>query len=257
MRKPLVAGNWKMNGSRESNRALLSALKGSLGDLQGADVAVCPPAVYLPEVAEALAGSQVAVGGQDCSDQQAGAFTGELAGSMLAEVGCRYVIVGHSERRERQNEDSAWVAAKFVAAQAAGLTPILCVGEQKDDRESGRTESVVAEQLDAVLDAAGVEAFDQAVIAYEPVWAIGTGLTATPEQAQEVHAFIRNRVAGRDPRVAADLRILYGGSCKADNAAGLFALADIDGGLIGGASLDADAFAAIARAAAETARAPA
>ena len=257
MRKPLVAGNWKMNGSRESNRALLSALTGSLGDLQGVDVAVCPPAVYLPEVVETLAGSQLAVGGQDCSDQQAGAYTGELAGSMLAEVGCHYVIVGHSERRERQNEDSPWVAAKFVAAQAAGLTPILCVGEQKEDRESGRTEAVIAEQLDAVLDAAGVEALDRAVIAYEPVWAIGTGLTATPDQAQEAHAFIRNRVAGRDPRVAADLRILYGGSCKADNAAGLFALADIDGGLIGGASLDADAFAAIARAAADTVQAPA
>lgn len=257
MRKPLVAGNWKMNGSRESNRALLSALQGSLGDLQGVDLAVCPPAVYLPEVAATLGGGNIATGGQDCSDQEAGAYTGEIAASMLAEVGCRYVIVGHSERRERQNEDSAWVAAKFIAAQAAGLTPILCVGEQKADRESGRTEAVVAEQLDAVLDVAGVEAFARSVIAYEPVWAIGTGLTATPEQAQEVHAFIRNRVAGRDPRVAADLRILYGGSVKADNAVGLFALEDIDGGLIGGASLDADAFAAICRAAADSAQAPA
>ncbi|WP_024326955.1 triose-phosphate isomerase [Thioalkalivibrio sp. AKL19] len=253
MRMPLVAGNWKMNGSRDANRALLSALKGSLGDIRGVDVAVCPPAVYLGEIASELSGSPIAVGAQDCSDQEKGAYTGELAGSMLAEVGCRYVIVGHSERRERQNEDSAWVAAKFVAAQAAGLTPILCVGEQKADREGGRTETVVAEQLDAVLDAAGVEAFDRAVIAYEPVWAIGTGLTATPEQAQEAHAFIRNRVAGRDPRVAADLRILYGGSMKADNAAGLLALEDIDGGLIGGASLDADAFTAIVRAAGERA----
>ncbi|OOC48147.1 MULTISPECIES: triose-phosphate isomerase [Thioalkalivibrio] len=251
MRTPLVAGNWKMNGSRDANRALLSALKGSLGDIRGVDVAVCPPAVYLAEIANDLSGGPIAVGAQDCSDQEKGAYTGELAGSMLAEVGCRYVIVGHSERRERQNEDNAWVAAKFVAAQAAGLTPILCVGEQKADREGGRTETVVAEQLDAVLDAAGVEAFDRAVIAYEPVWAIGTGLTATPEQAQEVHAFIRNRVAGRDPQVAADLRILYGGSMKADNAAGLLALEDIDGGLIGGASLDADAFSAIARAAGE------
>ncbi|WP_018948795.1 triose-phosphate isomerase [Thioalkalivibrio sp. ALMg11] len=251
MRTPLVAGNWKMNGSRDANRALLSALKGSLGDIRGVDVAVCPPAVYLAEIANDLSGGPIAVGAQDCSDQEKGAYTGELAGSMLAEAGCRYVIVGHSERRERQNEDSAWVAAKFVAAQAAGLIPILCVGEQKADREGGRTESVVTEQLDAVLDAAGVEAFDRAVIAYEPVWAIGTGLTATPEQAQEVHAFIRNRVAGRDPRVAADLRILYGGSMKADNAAGLLALDDIDGGLIGGASLDADAFSAIARAAGE------
>ncbi|WP_038051412.1 triose-phosphate isomerase [Thioalkalivibrio sp. ALJ1] len=251
MRTPLVAGNWKMNGSRDANRALLSSLKDRLGAIQGVDVAVCPPAVYLPEIAESLSGSAIAVGAQDCSDEASGAFTGELAGSMLAEVGCRYVIVGHSERRERQNESSAWVASKFVAAQAAGLTPILCVGEQKADRESGRTELVVSEQLDAVLDAAGVEAFDRAVIAYEPVWAIGTGLTATPEQAQEVHAFIRNRVAGRDPRVAAELRILYGGSMKADNAAGLLALDDIDGGLIGGASLDAEAFTAIVRAAGE------
>lgn len=251
MRTPLVAGNWKMNGSRDANRALLSSLKDRLGAIQGVDVAVCPPAVYLPEIAESLSGSAIAVGAQDCSDEASGAFTGELAGSMLAEVGCRHVIVGHSERRERQNESSAWVAAKFVAAQAAGLTPILCVGEQKADRESGRTESVVSEQLDAVLDAAGVEAFDRAVIAYEPVWAIGTGLTATPEQAQEVHAFIRNRVAGRDPQVAAELRILYGGSMKADNAAGLLALDDIDGGLIGGASLDAEAFTAIVRAAGE------
>ncbi len=251
MRTPLVAGNWKMNGSRDANRALLSALKGSLGDVRGVDVAVCPPAVYLAEIADDLSGGPIAVGAQDCSDQEKGAYTGELAGAMLAEVGCRYVIVGHSERRERQNEDSAWVAAKFVAAQAAGLIPILCVGEQKDDREGGRTESVVAEQLDAVLDAAGVEAFARAVVAYEPVWAIGTGLTATPEQAQEVHAFIRNRVAGRDPRIAAELRILYGGSMKADNASGLLALEDIDGGLIGGASLDADGFTAIVRAAGE------
>ncbi|MBS3799917.1 MAG: triose-phosphate isomerase, partial [Thioalkalivibrio sp.] len=161
------------------------------------------------------------------------------------------VIVGHSERRERENEDSAWVAAKFMAAQAAGLKPILCVGEHKDQREAGRTESVVAEQVDTVLDAAGVEAFAKSVIAYEPVWAIGTGLTATPEQAQEMHAFIRNRVAARDPRIAAELRILYGGSMKADNARGLLDLEDIDGGLIGGASLDADAFSAIARAASE------
>ncbi len=253
MRKPLVAGNWKMNGSRDANSKLLSALQDGLGDLQAVQLAVCPPAVYLPEVIDTLSGSNIEVGGQDCSDEASGAYTGEIAGSMLTEIGCRCVIVGHSERRQRQNEDSAWVAAKFVAAQAAGLTPILCVGEQKEDREAGRTEAVVAEQLDAVLDAAGVEAFDRAVIAYEPVWAIGTGLTATPEQAQEVHAFIRNRVAGRDPRVAAELRILYGGSVKADNAAGLFGLADIDGGLIGGASLDADAFIAIARAAAESA----
>ncbi|OOC11019.1 MULTISPECIES: triose-phosphate isomerase [Thioalkalivibrio] len=249
MRKPLVAGNWKMNGSRDANRELLSALQSELDGLAGVELAVCPPAVYLPEVVEALADSPIEVGGQDCSDQASGAYTGEVAAAMLKDVGCRYVIVGHSERRDRQAEDSAWVAAKYQAALAAGVTPILCVGEQKEEREAGRTEAVVGEQLDAVLDAAGVESLDRAVIAYEPVWAIGTGLTATPEQAAEVHAFIRNRVAGRDPRVAADLRILYGGSMKADNAAGLLAHDDIDGGLVGGASLDAANFAGIARAA--------
>jgi triosephosphate isomerase (TIM) len=211
---------------------------------------VCPPAVYLPDVVSQLQGNPIAVGGQDCSDEKAGAFTGEIAAQMLKEVGCEYVIVGHSERRVRQQEDSAWVARKFIAAQSAGLVPILCVGEQLDDREAGRTEAVVAEQLDAVLDAAGVSSFDRAVVAYEPVWAIGTGLTASPEQAAEVHAFIRARVAGRDPKVADGLRILYGGSVKADNAPGLFALPDIDGGLIGGASLDADSFLGIVNAAA-------
>ncbi len=251
MRTPLVAGNWKMNGSRDANRALLSALKTGIDGLEGVDLAVCPPFVYLAEIGQDLAGTDLALGAQDCSDRAAGAFTGEVAADMLAEVGCKYVIVGHSERRERENEDSAWVAAKFMAAQAAGLTPILCVGEHKDQREAGRTESVVAEQVDTVLDTAGVEAFAKAVIAYEPVWAIGTGLTATPEQAQEMHAFIRNRVAARDPQIAAELRILYGGSMKADNARGLLDLEDIDGGLIGGASLDADAFSAIARAAGE------
>ena len=250
MRKPLVAGNWKMNGSRDANRELLSALQAELAGVDSVDLAVCPPAVYLAEVVDTLSASPIAVGGQDCSDQASGAYTGEVAAPMLRDIGCRYVIVGHSERRERQNEDSVWVAAKYQAAQAAGLVPILCVGEQKEEREAGRTEAVVSEQLDAVLDAAGVESFDQAVIAYEPVWAIGTGLTATPEQAAEVHAFIRNRVAARDPRIAADLRILYGGSMKADNAAGLLAHDDIDGGLVGGASLDAANFAGIARAAA-------
>lgn len=239
-----------MNGSRTANRELLSALVGAIAGSDAVGVAVCPPAVYLADVVDQLQGSPLAVGGQDCSDASAGAFTGEVAAGMLREIGCEYVIVGHSERRARQQEDSAWVARKFMAAQAAGLVPILCVGEQLAEREAGRTEAVVAEQLDAVLDAAGVGAFDRAVIAYEPVWAIGTGLTATPEQAAEVHAFIRGRVASRDEGVAAALQILYGGSMKADNAAGLLALADIDGGLIGGASLDAEAFVAIVNAAA-------
>ena len=249
MRKALVAGNWKMNGSLAVNRELLSALGSAVRDSDAVGVAVCPPAVYLRDVAEQLEGKPIAVGAQDCSDEKAGAFTGEIAADMLKEIGCEYVIVGHSERRARQQEDSAWVARKFIAAQAAGLVPILCVGEQLADRQAGRTEAVVAEQLDAVLEAAGVGTFTRAVIAYEPVWAIGTGLTATPEQAAEVHAFIRARVAARDPAVADGLRILYGGSVKADNAAGLFALPDIDGGLIGGASLDAGSFLAIVNAA--------
>ncbi len=249
MRKALVAGNWKMNGSLAANRALLGALNGAVQGSDAVAVAVCPPAVYLRDTVAQLENSPIAVGGQDCSDEEAGAFTGEVAAGMLKEVGCEYVIVGHSERRARQHEDSAWVARKFTAAQAAGLVPILCVGEQLADRESGRTETVVSEQLDAVLDAAGVAALDRAVVAYEPVWAIGTGRTATPDQAAEVHAFIRSRVAGHDPAVAEGLRILYGGSMKADNAAGLLALPDIDGGLIGGASLDADAFVGIVNAA--------
>lgn len=249
MRKSLVAGNWKMNGSLAANQALLSALQDAVQASDAVGVAVCPPAVYLRDVVAQLDGGVIAVGGQDCSDEKAGAFTGEIAADMLKEIGCEYVIVGHSERRARQHEDSAWVARKFVAAQAAGLVPILCVGEQLADRESGRTEEVVAEQLDAVLDAAGVAAFDRAVVAYEPVWAIGTGRTASPEQAAEVHAFIRARVAGRDQGVADGLRILYGGSVKADNAAGLFSLPDIDGGLIGGASLDAGSFLGIVDAA--------
>jgi triosephosphate isomerase (TIM) len=252
MRKALVAGNWKMNGSLAANRELLAALTAALRASETVDVAVCPPAVYLPDVVAQLRGGAIAVGGQDCSDEKAGAFTGEISADMLREAGCSYVIVGHSERRVRQGEDSAWVARKFVAAQAAGLVPILCVGEQLKDREGGRTEAVVAEQLDAVLDLAGVAAFARGVVAYEPVWAIGTGLTATPEQAAEVHAFIRNRVAARDPGVAASLQILYGGSVKADNAEGLFALPDIDGGLIGGASLDAASFIAIVSAAVGT-----
>jgi len=249
MRKALVAGNWKMNGSLDANRELLSALGGAVQASDAVAVAVCPPAVYLRDTLAQLEGSAIAVGGQDCSDEKAGAFTGEIAADMLKEIGCDYVIVGHSERRARQHEDSAWVARKFIAAQAAGLVPILCVGEQLEDREAGRTEAVVAEQLDAVMDAAGVAAFDRAVVAYEPVWAIGTGLTASPEQAAEVHAFIRARVSARDQGVAEGLRILYGGSVKADNAAGLFALPDIDGGLIGGASLDADSFIGIVSAA--------
>ena len=250
MRRPLVAGNWKMNGSRERVRALVDGIQAGIGSVERAEVAVCPPFVYVPQVAELLAGSPIALGAQNvCDHAEEGAYTGEIAGSMLAELGCRYVIVGHSERRNLYGESDALVARRFAAARKAGLVPILCVGELLEERERGVTEAVVARQLDAVLELEGVEAFREAVIAYEPVWAIGTGHTATPEQAQEVHAFIRARLAERDAGVAEVARILYGGSVKGSNAADLFAQPDIDGGLIGGASLKADEFLTICRAA--------
>jgi len=254
MRRPLVAGNWKMHGSREGSRALVGGILEGLqrggGPGTAAEVAVCPPFVYLADVQEALGGAPVALGAQDlCPVPGEGAHTGEVSGRMLAEFGCRYVIVGHSERRSLYGEDDATVARKFLAAREAGLRPILCVGERLEEREAGTTEQVVARQLDAVLESeGGLEGLREAVIAYEPVWAIGTGRTATPAQAQEVHAFIRARVAERDPSLAEGLRILYGGSVKPDNAAELFAQPDVDGGLIGGASLKADSFLAICRA---------
>ena len=233
----LVAGNWKMHGSRASNRALLgSILKGRV---HGAECAVCVPFPYLAEVAEQLRGSEVAWGAQNVSEHAQGAYTGEVSAAMLLEFGCRYVIVGHSERRQLYGETDAQVAAKFAAARKSGLTPILCVGEMLAEREAGRTEEVVARQLDCVLEK---NPFGDAVLAYEPVWAIGTGRNATPEQAQDVHAFLRKRISAGN-------RILYGGSVKAQNAAAIFAMPDVDGGLIGGASLVADDFLAILKAA--------
>lgn len=248
MRKKLVAGNWKMNGAREGNAALLASLLGGLAGCH-CEIAVCPPFPYLSQVASLLADSGVALGAQTLSEHAVGAYTGEVSGAMLAEFGCRYVLVGHSERRTLFAEGDVQIAAKFAAAQAAGLVPVLCVGETLAQRESGETFSVVAAQLAAVLDRVGVKALASAVVAYEPVWAIGTGLTATPAQAQEVHAAIRAQVAGLDCGVASGLRILYGGSVKAQNAAELFGQADIDGGLIGGAALVAEDFLAICRAA--------
>jgi triosephosphate isomerase (TIM) len=248
MRQRLVAGNWKLNGSRDLVRSLVGALVDGIGSGIEAEVAVCPPFVYLPETAAALNGSPLQLGAQDVCAEAEGAFTGEVSAAMLAEVGCRYVIVGHSERRSLYGEDDALVARKFVAVRAAGLVPILCVGESLEERESGVTEAVVARQLDAVVEAAGADAVAQAVIAYEPVWAIGTGLTASPEQAQAMHAFMRSRL--QESTVAANqCCMLYGGSVKPGNAEELFAMPDIDGGLIGGASLDAEAFLAICRAA--------
>jgi triosephosphate isomerase len=248
MRKKLVAGNWKMHGSLAENAALLAAIKPALA---GIEAAVCVPFPYLAQVQSALAGSSIAWGAQNVSEQAKGAFTGEVSTAMLLDFGCKYVIVGHSERRSLYGESDELVAKKYMAAQAAGLVPILCVGESLEERESGVTEAVVARQLDAVIKAAGVASLGRAVVAYEPVWAIGTGKTASPEQAQAVHAFIRGKIAALDSEVADQLVIQYGGSVKAANAAELMAQPDIDGGLIGGASLVADEFIAICRAAAK------
>jgi len=248
MRQTLVAGNWKMNGSREGNRRLIEGIVAGLKGGVSTEVAVCPPAIYIPQVVELLQGSDIRWGGQNLSQHDAGAFTGEISAAMLLDYACRYVIVGHSERRSLYGEDDALVAKKFVVAQQAGLIPILCVGELLEEREAGETEAVIARQLDAVIEAAGTQAIGEAVIAYEPVWAIGTGKTASPQQAQDVHAFIREKLAVQNAAVADKVRILYGGSVKPDNAAELFAMQDIDGGLIGGASLDAESFLAICRA---------
>ena len=248
MRKKLVAGNWKMHGSLAENATLLAAIKPAL---TGIEAAVCVPFPYLAQAQAALAGSSIAWGAQNVSEHAKGAFTGEVSTSMLLDFGCKYVIVGHSERRSLYGESDELVASKYMAAQAAGLTPILCVGESLAERESGVTEAVVARQLDAVLTVAGVASLARAVVAYEPVWAIGTGKTATPEQAQAVHAFIRGKIAALDSAVADQLIIQYGGSVKAANAAELMAQPDIDGGLIGGASLVAEEFVAICRAAAK------
>jgi triosephosphate isomerase (TIM) len=242
MRRPLIAGNWKMHGSRAENAELIEALLLGLPGQTPVEIAVCPPFVYLWETARLLKSSSIALGAQSVCAEALGAFTGEVAANMLKDVGCKYVIVGHSERRAIYKEDDALVARKFLAAQSQGLIPILCVGETLEERERGQTTPVVSRQLTAVLDLAGAAALRTAVIAYEPVWAIGTGKNATPTQAQEVHAHIRTAIAGRDAKIAADVRILYGGSVKAANAHELFAMPDVDGGLVGGASLKADEF---------------
>lgn len=248
MRKKLIAGNWKMHGSLAANRSLLAAIREGAQGLP-AEVAVCVPFPYLAQACEMLTGSAVAWGAQDVSMHAQGAYTGEVSAAMLVDFGCRYVIVGHSERRTYHGETDDVVAAKFEAAQKAGLIPILCVGETLAEREQGVTSEVVTRQIEAVLNRCGANAFAQAVVAYEPVWAIGTGRTATPQQAQEVHALIRSRIARENAEVATRLRIQYGGSMKPANARELLSQPDIDGGLIGGASLVADDFLAICRAA--------
>ncbi len=248
-RQPLVAANWKMNGTLASAQALVNGIKAGLKDGCKADVAICPPYVYLAEVGRLIGKEPIKLGAQNLSQHEGGAYTGEVSASMLQDFGCHYVIIGHSERRTLYGETDHLVAEKFARAVQSGLVPILCVGEYLEEREAGDTENVIARQLDAVIKHCGIEKFSAAVIAYEPVWAIGTGRTATPEQAQEVHAFIRLRLARHDETIADKIRILYGGSVKAANAKELFNMADIDGGLIGGASLVVDDFLAICRAA--------
>lgn len=250
MRGKLVAGNWKMHGSLPENEVLLRALRGANEALGAVRLAVCVPFPFLAQAQSVLTGSRIGWGAQNASEHEKGAFTGEVSVAMLKEFGCRYAIVGHSERRALYHEDDQIVAAKFKAIKAGGLTPILCIGETLAQREAGQTNQVVDTQLGAVIAACGSGSLDGAVLAYEPVWAIGTGRSATPEQAQEVHAWLRARIAAAaGEEVAQALPILYGGSVKAANAAELFAQPDIDGGLIGGASLIAEEFLAICRAA--------
>jgi triosephosphate isomerase len=249
MRGKLVAGNWKMNGNLASNQSLLKSLIPLLKPVSGTRCAVCVPYPYLQQTEQLLRGSGIAWGAQDVCEYDHGAYTGGVSAGMVADFGCRFVLVGHSERRALFGDTDKTVALKFAAVLKAGLTPILCVGETLSERDAGVTEQVVARQMDAVIAYSGLTSLAQAVMAYEPVWAIGTGKTASPDEAQAVHAFIRGRVAEQDMRVADSLLLLYGGSVKAANAGQLFAMPDIDGGLIGGASLVAEEFAAICRAA--------
>ncbi len=247
MRRRIVAGNWKLHGSRDFATGLVGGVAAGL-PVPGVEVVVLPPLPYLGDLIEDFEGRGIAFGAQDVSANEQGAYTGEVSARMLVDVGARYGLCGHSERRQYHHESSELVARKFRAAINAGLAPIVCVGESLDQREAGETEAVIAAQLAPVLEIAGAQALSGAVIAYEPVWAIGTGRTATPEQAQAVHAFIRGQVAAHDAKIAGSLPILYGGSCKPDNASALFAQPDVDGGLIGGASLVAGDFLAIVRA---------
>ncbi len=248
MRQSLVVGNWKMNGSLEANRSLIEGIKQNIVSVKNAEMAVCPPFIYLQQIKDLLDNTNISWGSQDVSQQDLGAFTGEISISMLVDFGCKYVIVGHSERRSIYGESDKLVAEKFAKVQSAGLIPILCVGELLEEREAGNTEAVVKRQLDAILNLQGVASLEKSVIAYEPVWAIGTGKTASPQQAQDVHAFIRKQIATLDSNIANKVQILYGGSVKGSNAKELFAMSDIDGGLIGGASLKADDFLAIGQA---------
>ncbi|MBE9550307.1 MAG: triose-phosphate isomerase [Proteobacteria bacterium] len=245
MRKILVAGNWKMNGSNAMARELAGAVASGFKPGSSVEMAVFPPFPYINIVAGAAADTELMFGAQDLNENPAGAHTGEVNAAMLVDLRCQMVLVGHSERRAMYADTDQRVADKFAAALAVGLVPVLCVGESLEEREAGETEAVIARQLDAVLEKSGIAGFANAVLAYEPVWAIGTGKTASPDQAQEIHAFIRDKLTALDGIIAGQLRILYGGSVKGSNAAELFAQTDIDGGLIGGASLTAEDFLSI------------
>ena len=249
-RRPLVMGNWKLNGSKAFTKELIEGLKAELQGVAGCDVAIAPPVMYLGTAEAALAGSQIALGAQNVDVNVKGAFTGDISTEMLKDFGAKYIIIGHSERRTYHKESDEFVAKKFGALKEAGLVPVLCIGETEAENEAGKTEEVCARQIDAVINALGVEAFNDAVIAYEPIWAIGTGKSATPAQAQAVHAFIRGHIAAKSQAVADQVIIQYGGSVNDANAAELFTQPDIDGALVGGASLKAPAFAVIVKAAA-------
>ncbi|MGV8002146.1 triose-phosphate isomerase [Photorhabdus temperata subsp. temperata] len=254
MRHPLVMGNWKLNGSTHMVNELITGLRKELNHIAGCEVAIAPPALYLSQAKQALVGSHIALGAQDVDVNLSGAFTGETSAEMLQDINAEYIIIGHSERRTYHKESDEFIAKKFAVLKAQGLIPVLCIGETEQENEAGQTETVCARQIDAVLNTLGVEAFQDAVIAYEPVWAIGTGKSATPAQAQAVHKFIRDHIAKRDAAIAEQVIIQYGGSVNTGNAAELFTQPDIDGALVGGASLKADAFAVIVKAAAAAKR---
>ncbi|WP_387462981.1 triose-phosphate isomerase [Photorhabdus sp. RM323S] len=255
MRHPLVMGNWKLNGSTHMVNELITGLRKELNHIAGCEVAIAPPALYLSQAKQALIGSHMALGAQDVDVNLSGAFTGETSAEMLKDIDAEYIIIGHSERRTYHKESDEFIAKKFAVLKEQGLIPVLCIGETEQENEAGQTETVCARQIDAVLNTLGVEAFQDAVIAYEPVWAIGTGKSATPAQAQAVHKFIRDHIAKSDAAIAEQVIIQYGGSVNAGNAAELFTQPDIDGALVGGASLKADAFAVIVKAAAAAKRA--
>ncbi|KOE69755.1 triose-phosphate isomerase [Aggregatibacter actinomycetemcomitans] len=251
VRRPLVMGNWKLNGSKAFTRELITGLKEELHGVTGCNVAIAPPVMYLAEAEAALVSSQIVLGAQNVDVNVKGAFTGDISTEMLKDFGAKYIIIGHSERRTYHKESDEFVAKKFGALKEAGLVPVLCIGESEAENEAGKTEEVCARQIDAVINLLGVEAFNGAVIAYEPIWAIGTGKSATPAQAQAVHAFIRGHIAKKSQAVADQVIIQYGGSVNDANAAELFTQPDIDGALVGGASLKAPAFAVIVKAAAK------